>query len=1028
MAKQRTRSFEWLHRARDLVVLATMLLWISTAASAQTSGTVSGVVSDPNGAPLPGVTVTARSPELQRESSSTTTDADGSYRLTPLPAGTYSLTFSLDGFATQSLEGIRVGVNARVTADWAMQLEALEESVQVTSEVPLMEVTRSEAVTRVDLESIENLPLKTRNPEDLVSLVPGVTPRPQAAGQAQFSIFGERPSATGYVYDGADNYDPQAGGSLQRYAQDSIQEFEVITTGYEAEWGRAQGGVVNVVTRSGTNDLQARAFYYVRDDSWDSSNVSGQDAPQLSRDQFGLAVGGKIQRDRLFYFAAGEALDESRGRNIDRSTVPGWVQDGLATVQGNEDFNQGPTVDGLTLLGKLDFLPGESQRWTFAINNTDDDAAGEIPAATVAGTLLLPSAATTQTGESLSGTLNQSTVFGRHGVLDSSLRYVDAQSVGNADRSGRGEAVLLLFRSGFIQTSASSPANAGRTERDTTRLAARQSYSMFRGSHDLKFGWEVIDTQLKGFDTVSNDVEYSAAFLYPNQSEVNEALFREFGFEQSAARFMFLSPDPSGALNLNIDNTDLAFYGQDKWQVGDNVTLNLGLRYDRASLFGDDDDNFSPRLGVVWDVGGRHETLVSASAGLFYDQNALAAAAGVPAKGGIFRISAFDVVLPRLGATYSDSLIDLVITSGFPGGSPENPLYRQFAEDLAANPLLLYDMFGIDVGGGTPPLVNADNIQALSGLTPDEALALLEATYPGTDWTFFDLPGGSIVGDRVLSFLPRGPLDAGRTVQSYSADKVPVTEGYTLGIEHQFLPSFKAGLTYVKRSTEDVLTSRVINLYDVAPGDPNFGKTTDGGPLNTAITYDGVIDYEGITLSLIRPFRGWWGGTFSYTYSSNEDNLLTGNVGSGFSNNNNPGLDYGMSNLSVPNVAVASFTTRLPLDFRISGIAFYRDGPAFSPRGITDSDGDGLVDQRDLSVPRNSVRVDDIFSFDMRVEKGFRLPRGHEITLMVEGFNLTNEANVVGVNTVSGPNFGIPNSFLPGREIQLGVRYFFGAR
>jgi hypothetical protein len=130
----------------------------------------------------------------------------------------------------------------------------------------------------------------------------------------------------------------------------------------------------------------------------------------------------------------------------------------------------------------------------------------------------------------------------------------------------------------------------------------------------------------------------------------------------------------------------------------------------------------------------------------------------------------------------------------------------------------------------------------------------------------------------------------------------------------------------------------------------------------------------------------------------------------------------------VPNVFVASGTVELPFRIRLAAVGSFRDGPAFSPRGIIDSDGDGLVDQRDLSQPRNDFRTDDYLNFDLRAEKLFTIGATHELSLLVEAFNLTNEDNVASVNNVVGPGFGTPNSFLSGREVQLGVRYFLGGR
>ncbi len=1017
-----------------MVAVLALSLLLTPAVQAQVSGSISGAVRDPNGAALAGVSATVRGPSLQRDSLSALSDAGGHYRLSPIPAGVYQLTFEKGGFRKTVVEGVRVAINQAVRVDQALELATVEETVTVTSEAPVIEITRTDLSTNIAPESIENLPLNGRNFEDLVSLVPGVKPDPAAVRDQRFSIFGERPAATGFIVDGADNNDPIDGGALQRFTQDSIQEFQVITTGYEAEFGKAQGGVVNVITRSGTNDWQSSAFYFLRDDSFDSSNVPGQDVPKLERDQWGASAGGPIRRDKTFFFASAEKLDEARGRNVDLSRIPDFVQRGLATPQGVEDFSLGPELDGLALLGKVDFLPNANNRWTLSFNLTRDDATGETPIA-VAGSLVLPSGSRTQVQESTSVALRQTWLQGSSAFLESTVKVIDGSTGENLDQTQRQEAVLLLFLGNFLQTGASF---GGRTERNVEKLQLAQSYNWleddWHGDHELKAGYDYVDTTLDGFNEVFNDVEYSAAFFSPDVIEVTEDLFNRVGFEQSAARFFTLPNEPGGDLLLDLHNEDVGAFLQDKWQIGENISLDLGLRYDVASLFDGDDDNFSPRFGFVWDAGGKHQTLVRGSAGLFYDRNALLAAATVPEKGGIFTRAAFDVVLPRLGFDYTDSLIDLVITTGLFGGPPENPLYAQFADDLRGDAFFLYRLLGIGVGDpSAPPLVTADNILQLSGLTADQAIALLESTYPGTDWEFFDVPGGSIVGDRVLSFFPRGPLDQSRTVSVYSEDKTPKTEAFTLGVERQLGPHWLASLDYVHRRTEDLLTRRIVNLFDVPQGDPNFAQTTDGGPRINAVTYDGFIDYDGVTLSVRRPFAGHassvpWGLMLSYTYSDARDNLLNGGIGSTFSNNNRPNLDEGESNLSAPHVAVISATSRLPWDVRFSGNLFWRTGNAFSPRGIVDTDGDGLIDQRDINEPRNAFRVSDFFNVDLRLEKSFPLGRGGEVSLLVDAFNVTNEDNVSNVNAVQGPDFGVPNSFFPGREIQLGARFFFGGR
>jgi hypothetical protein len=304
---------------------------------------------------------------------------------------------------------------------------------------------------------------------------------------------------------------------------------------------------------------------------------------------------------------------------------------------------------------------------------------------------------------------------------------------------------------------------------------------------------------------------------------------------------------------------------------------------------------------------------------------------------------------------------------------------------------------------------------------------MLRAKYPGTDWRFFDVPGGSILGEgsAVLSFFPRGSLDATRIVSRYARDLVPYTNAFNAGIERQLAPDLSASAMFVHRRTRDLLTRRIVNLFDAAAGTSNFGKTVDGGPQISMVTYDGFVEYDGFIVSLRKQFSGRYQFEASYTGSRARDNLLTGTVGTTFSNNNHPELDEGPSNQSAPHVFVASGVAALPSEVTVSGIAFWRSGSAFNPRGIIDTDGDGLVDQRDLSLPRNEFRVKPYADVDVRIEKKVRLGR-HSASVLVEAFNVFNRDNVTNVNAVSGPQFGTAVAYGPGREVQIGVRYFFG--
>ena len=1017
---------------RRILLLLLSLIGFAASARAQVPGSIVGTIRDASGGVLPGATITVSGPALQRENLTTVTADNGTYRVTPLPPGRYDVLVVFSGFNPQVQRDVEVGINQEVTLDLNLSLAAIRETIDVKAETPMVAATRSDLTSRVSTETIDTLPLNGRNFEDLIALVAGAKPEPAGQQGADVSIFGERGTAISFILDGGDNNDPVNGGALQRFSQDSIQEFEVITTGYQAEFGRAQGGVVNIVSRSGTNRSSGSAFLFIRDDSLDSSNVKEQDVPKLKRRQWGGTLGGPIRRDTAFFFGSFEVLDETRGVNIDRSRIADFVLEGLATPQGAEDFTLGPRSDGFTSLFKLDLNLNNNNRLNITFNRTDDDISGEI-GSPIAGTIALPSAERTELRESTSVSVRESSILGTSTFLETSGKFIDGRSGNNLDRTTRLEPVLILLRTGFLQTGAPF---GGKFEQDLEQFQLAQSVSHFKtgesGDHQFKLGWDWRRSRLTGFNEVTNDVEYSAAFLAPNAAEIQGELFERFGFAQSAARFFTLSANPEGGLELDVTNNDLGFFAQDQWQPRHDLTFNLGLRYDWASLFGADRNNFAPRAGVAWGIGDRHQMVIKASFGIFFDRNLLAAAATVPELGGIFTRNAFDVALPRLGVDYTDSLIDLVITSGFPlpgGGrtAPENPAYRGLADALRSDPLALYTLLGIDVPDPSlPPVVTADNIEALSGLTPDQAVSLLETTFSGTDWEFFDVPGGSILGDAVLSFFPRGPLALSRDVSRFSEARTPWTRGFTAGVDQQISRDFSLSVMYVHRRSRDLLTRRITNLFDVEPGDPNFGRTTDGGPRISQVTYQGWIDYDGLAITLRKRLSHRYAFSVSYTGSRARDNLLTGNVASGFSDNNDPDKDYGPSNQSAPHIFVANGTVNLPGETNVSGIVFLRSGAAFNPRGITDQDGDGLVDQRDVGIPRNIFRVDDFLNVDLRVEKIFHVGGDHTIGVLFEAFNLTNRANVQNVNAVSGPDFGIPNNFFPGREVQFGIRYFFG--
>jgi hypothetical protein len=259
---ERNRSFGHNREAGQVfspiywLVLVLFFCLFSFHVNAQTTATVTGTVVDAQGKAIPDAAIEVTSAELS-VTRTTTSESDGVYRLTALPPGTYSIKASHDGFKTELFRDIDIAVNRIVTYDIVLQVGTASQTVEVDSAVPLLETTISSSGTTITPQQIMDMPINGRNYLDLLQLVPGVSLNRQndPAGDNATPILGERGGNTLYLIDGLPNKDNLNGGPSAQFNQDSILEFQVVTGGYKAEFGHASGGIVNVVTKSGTNDL-----------------------------------------------------------------------------------------------------------------------------------------------------------------------------------------------------------------------------------------------------------------------------------------------------------------------------------------------------------------------------------------------------------------------------------------------------------------------------------------------------------------------------------------------------------------------------------------------------------------------------------------------------------------------------------------------------------------------------------------------------------------------------------------------------
>jgi Carboxypeptidase regulatory-like domain len=316
------------------LLIAASLLPGSLAAQAVT-GTILGTITDTSGAVMPGATVTLRNTGtgLVR---TVVTDADGEYTAPSLPTGKYAVSAELSGFKTVTQPDINLGVDQRVRINLRMEVGAVEESVTVTGQSPLVQTSSSELGTTVAEEQIKTLPLNGRNFVNLTRTVPGVVrgiPGANIDGagslawraSASFSANGQRPRDNNYMLDGVDNNETWLQTVVLFPSVDALDEFKLQTSTYSAEFGRSLGGVVNLQIKSGTNVMHGSGFEFLRNDAFDSNNFfnnrAGRDKPDFSQHQFGATAGGPIVKDKTFYFFDYQGYRVKQGATY-LSTVP----------------------------------------------------------------------------------------------------------------------------------------------------------------------------------------------------------------------------------------------------------------------------------------------------------------------------------------------------------------------------------------------------------------------------------------------------------------------------------------------------------------------------------------------------------------------------------------------------------------------------------------------------------------------------------------------------------------------------------
>ncbi|HEY0564245.1 MAG TPA: carboxypeptidase regulatory-like domain-containing protein, partial [Terriglobales bacterium] len=628
---------------------AAMTLALAPAAMAQTAqGSITGTITDKTGAVVPGVALTATNDATAAKFTASSNDS-GIYTFPVLPVGTYTVSLSKDGFQSLTQKSVPVTVGARLTLDMPLAVASSGESVSVTAEAPIVETTRSSEASYVGEKQIENLPTNGRNFIDFALLTPGVN-RDVRGGDISFA--GQRGTLNSLTIDGTDNNNTFFGQTLGRtgsgrapyqFSEDSVQEFQVNTNGYSAEFGRAGGAVINVVTKSGSNAFHGSGFEFFRDRGLNANDPiyslqranalnNGRPAPikpGYHFNQFGGTLGGPIKRNKAFFFFDYDGQRNNTGNpilvNLPAANPADPFQTAAVNYLGQRLGNYNRTFNQDVYLGKVDVNLNNSNQVSVRYNAQRFTGQGQENSGNFSA--FEHTGASNVASDSLSGTLSS--------TLTSSLINVAKVSWQRDHEPGLANSILPEAAVNVNGTFFSVGRNSF-SPRETT--LHRQEYgdtlTWVRGNHAFKFGADVLHDGILNFFPGNFSGVYSFASLTDFGRSLLGAPVTATGnsFTQN-----FAGPGTTGG-TTHPDLLQIAGFVQDDYRVTSNLTLNLGVRYDvekpkdasvvnpAAQAFGintakipTDYNNFQPRVGFAWSpFRGEHATVIRGGYGIFY--------------------------------------------------------------------------------------------------------------------------------------------------------------------------------------------------------------------------------------------------------------------------------------------------------------------------------------------------------------------------------------------------------------------------
>ncbi|HEX6976677.1 MAG TPA: carboxypeptidase regulatory-like domain-containing protein [Vicinamibacterales bacterium] len=970
------------------------LLAAATAGAQQGTTELRGRVADAQGAVLPGVTVVIRNQDtgMFRE---TTSGADGTFIATGLTPGTYQVSAELQGFRKFERKDLCLEVGKTASIDVNLAVGGLEETVTVSGESPIVDVTSKEIGGNITSETLVKLPSVNGNFVGFVGLLPGIVPSisTESFGSDSISVNGTDPRNNNYMLDGGNNNDDvigQRAGTQARTPIEAIQEFQVITGQYDAQYGRTSGAVVNAVTKSGTNQIRGSGFAFMQDGSLTTKDFfakqRGTPKADTGYQRWGGTVGGPIVRDKIHYFGSLERFAIDRPNTINIPARPD-----LNGTQITKDRVWNTIIRGdHQVSNNMTY----SVRWLREASPQTNQIIGAVT----------PAAAREESDVDQTLSFNINNVLSNTKVSTLRLTWT-RENVAFANNcfntNGRDMTkcpVTLAFQDYTDQQDNTAQA------RINDGIQAEETFAWFlpgkKGDHDLKLGFQY---------------EYSGA-SNSNQGNMNGT----FSFGRSNVAFNAATPSTyPDRFSIRVGGPSTFFemahyvagFAQDKWRLNKNITVSLGARYDveiipipetddpLVTSYPVDKNNIAPRVGITYDLDGG-KSVVRAGYGRFFEK------------------TSFELI----GGLYTGTPFTSSFNATFPVSGPDlGPRNGQLPTDpyLVNGPTINTAQLAKDFPGG--------QLVRNTGATWDNE----DRRTPHTDEL-------SVGFERQLA-----------ADMSVSADYVH-TAGremlMVLNLNPQRRSNPNVNASTLTRIGSPTLTAATAELQQKYPGFVPFTANVN--------QYQnlGESNYDALMLQLKKRFSHNYSSQVSYTYSHARGNTSgNGAAGSNFQVGQDLHLELneGRTDFDIPHNFTVSGTALVPKTggLNVSWVARALSGTPFSltngnidpdlngiqaeplAAGTYSGNGNNAYEVKDYLSERNGARGPGFFSLDMRFGYAVKAGGRRRVEISADVFNLTNRTNFANpTGNQASTQFllltGYSTSYTP-RKVQIGARIEF---